>query len=254
MPKPTLPGYSHTPGKPMPGHDLIQLMAQHTDTIILSFSAGKDSIAAWLALKPHFKRIVPVYMYLVPGLEFIDHNIKYYEEVFETPIIQMPNPSLYRMLKARAFQPPERNLIIEEFGIQNFDNDDLFSLICEDQGLPPNTFVATGVRAADSPNRRSSINKHGPVTLSRTPPIFHPIWDWRKDQLIEVIRDSKVKLPIDYQWFGRSFDGIDLRFIYPLKQHAPADYARILEWFPLAELEIFRFEAAKRNRGAEYGN
>jgi hypothetical protein len=43
----------------------------------------------------------------------------------------------------------------------------------------------------------------------------------------------------EYEWFGRSFDGIDWRFLAPIKQHAPDDYARILDWFPLADLEVF---------------
>jgi hypothetical protein len=41
-------------------------------TCILSFSCGKDAIAAWLELKRYFDNIVPVYMNLVPGLEFVE--------------------------------------------------------------------------------------------------------------------------------------------------------------------------------------
>ena len=54
------------------------------------------------------------------------------------------------------------------------------------------------------------------------------------------LRPRGLKLPIDYKWFGRSFDGIDYRFISKLRLHSPEDYERILEWFPLADLDIFR--------------
>jgi hypothetical protein len=27
-----------------------------------------------------------------------------------------------------------------------------------------------------------------------------------------------------------------------MKKHLPRDYARLLEWFPLADLEVFRWE------------
>lgn len=47
-------------------------------------------------------------------------------------------------------------------------------------------------------------------------------------------------VPPDYQWFQRSFDGLDVRFLAKIRKHAPGDYARILEWFPLAELELHR--------------
>jgi hypothetical protein len=45
--------------------------------------------------------------------------------------------------------------------------------------------------------------------------------------------------------FGRSFDGLDLRFLVPLKKHRPKDYAKVLEWFPLADLEVFRWERSQ---------
>jgi hypothetical protein len=42
--------------------------------------------------------------------------------------------------------------------------------------------------------------------------------------------------------FGRSFDGIDLRFVVPLKERRPADYRRVLEWFPLVEAAVWKYE------------
>ena len=58
--------------------------------------------------------------------------------------------------------------------------------------------------------------------------------------MLACIEGAGVDLPVDYEWFGRSFDGIDYRFTKPLSEHAPDDFKRLLEWFPLAELEIFR--------------
>jgi 3'-phosphoadenosine 5'-phosphosulfate sulfotransferase (PAPS reductase)/FAD synthetase len=82
--------------------------------------------------------------------------------------------------------------------------------------------------------------KHGTISYNQLK--YHPIWDWKKRDLIDCFNKHKIKLPIDYKLFGRSFDGLDLRFLMPLKKHLPNDYKKILEWFPLAELEIFRYE------------
>jgi len=60
--------------------------------------------------------------------------------------------------------------------------------------------------------------------------------------LLDTIRAANIRLPVDYRWFGRTLDGLDYRFLAPLKAHAPRDYARVLEFFPLAELELFRME------------
>lgn len=239
-------------GLPLCGPDTIAALKERTDTILLSFSAGKDSIAAWLRLKDHFQ-IVPVYMYLVPNLSFVEDALRYYESVFDTHIIRMPSPRFYEMLGEMVFQPPQNCAVLEELGLPGFryTNDQVFQLVRDDWKLPKSAWCAVGVRAADSPNRRASINKYGSTREKRDPHVFYPIWDMKKDELIHTIRSAGVKLPIDYKLFARSYDGIDLRFLYPIREHFPEDYARILEFFPLAELEIKRYEYhLEHQRGA----
>lgn len=224
------------------GLDLIQEMQKRgSDTVLLSFSTGKDAIGTWLALQGHFK-IVPYYYYLVPGLRFIEESLAYYEDVFQTKIIRVPNPRLYEMLGNHVFQTPARSKVINTLNLEVFSHDVLAATIMEYLSLPENTFVASGVRAADSPNRMATIRKHGPFRETRSPTMVYPIWDWTKDHLVHEIRKSGIKLPVDYRLFGRSFDGIDLRFLWPLREHYPDDYQKILHWFPLAEAEIKRYE------------
>ena len=228
-------------GKPIPGHEVIQVMQDRTDTVMLAFSCGKDSIAAWLKIKDKFDRIIPYYMYLIPGLSFVDEALAYYEQVFNCHIMRVPHPSLYRMLNALVFQPPERCRMIEAAQLPDFDYDTVNELIRKELKLSKDVFVASGVRAADSPQRRSAINQYGPINWNRR--YFYPVWDMRKDELIDLLVHSGVKLPVDYDLFGRSFDGLDYRFIAPLREHRPKDYATILEWFPLIELELLRYGA-----------
>jgi hypothetical protein len=100
--------------------------------------------------------------------------------------------------------------------------------------------VADGVRAADSPMRRIAIKTHGSISLNLGR--YHPVWDWLKADLVACFKKHSVHLPEDYKLFGRTFDGLDLRFLLPLKKNRPGDYRKILEWFPLADLEVFRWE------------
>ena len=67
-----------------------------------------------------------------------------------------------------------------------------------------------------------------------------PIADWLKAEVMGIIDRYGVKLPIDYEIFGRSFDGIDYRFVEPMRRHLPDDYERLLEWFPLLVGEFIR--------------
>ena len=53
-------------GTPLSGMDVIRTIQDETDTVLMSFSRGKDSIAAWLTIRPYFKRIVPYHLWGVP--------------------------------------------------------------------------------------------------------------------------------------------------------------------------------------------
>ncbi|MCI6937495.1 MAG: hypothetical protein MR762_12800 [Clostridiales bacterium] len=222
--------------------ELCKQMAQECDTAILAFSTGKDSIAAWLQMRKYFKRIVPYYCYSVPGLEFVEKSLAYYEDFFETHIYRLPHRSLYRWLRGMVFQSPPHVTKVEALDLPGEEYDDAMigELVRELGHLPDGAYVGTGVRMADSPMRRVGLMTHGCINHSQKR--FYPVYDWKKADLLAAIDESGVKLPPDYRLFGRTFDGIDYRFLKPIKEHYPKDYEKILEWFPLAELEIMRRE------------
>ena len=45
------------------GDEVCKSVSAEHPAVMLAFSGGKDSIAAWLAMRPYFSRIVPVYYY-----------------------------------------------------------------------------------------------------------------------------------------------------------------------------------------------
>lgn len=224
------------------GAEVIAEMAERQRRTQIAFSCGKDSVAAWLAIRDSFEEVVPYYLYIVPGLEFVEESLLHYEQFFGRRIIRLPHPSLHRMLNNFVFQPPERCLVIEQAQLPMHSYEDIRQVVCETTGLPLDTYVADGVRAADSPMRRVAINTHGAISHAQKK--YHPVWDMVKADLIALFRRHAVKLPREYNWFGRSFDGLDLRFLAPIKKHAPRDYQRIIDWFPLADLEFYRWERA----------
>ena len=231
--------------RPETGEEVIQDIRSRTDSTLLAFSCGKDSIASYIAIRDHFDTIVPFYMYQIPGnLEFIEEALTYYEKKMGTHIVRMPHDSLYRMINNMVFQPPERQSKIKKLDFVEPSRDAASYAVAADNGLDPETvYTAIGVRANDSIQRRISIQKHGAINHKLRH--YYPIFDWTKQRLIDAIKDSGLKLPVDYRIFGRSFDGLDLRFLYPIKKHFPRDYEKILEWFPMAEVEIYRYEFNK---------
>jgi len=221
-----------------PSAELREQLAEQT--VLLSFSRGKDCLAAWLALRDAGARVIPYHLYLVPGLRFVEDSLAYYADWFgcDTPILNLPHPSLNRWLNNFVFQPPERCEQIEAAQLPEFSYAELNDLVRAHCKLPADAWILDGVRAADSPNRRMALKSYGPINQrARTQKI---VWDWRKHHVYGAIEDAGLDLPPDYAWFGRSFDGIDRRFLQPLQEGSPEDYQTILDWFPLADLELVR--------------
>jgi len=88
-----------------PSVDVRAELARQGRPVLLALSRGKDSLAAWLALRDSGVEVRPFHLYLVSGLEFVDESLAEYERFFRTPIPQLPHPSLYRWLNALMFQP-----------------------------------------------------------------------------------------------------------------------------------------------------
>ena len=213
-------------------------LAGENRPVLLAFSCGKDALAAWLALEDSGVQVMPAYLYYVPGLRFVEDSLDAFEQHFGRRIARYPHPSLWRWLNNLVFQSPERCAVIEAARMPTLTYEQTWELIREDLGLDADTWVADGVRAADSPARRVSIVNHG--AMKPTTRKVSVVWDWRKRHTFEAIEAAGVDLPPDYEWFGRSFDGLDYRFLEPLSRRAPADYERVLDWFPLADLELVR--------------
>lgn len=212
--------------------------------VLVAFSGGKDAIACTLALIEAGIEVHLAYLYGVPGrtpgraLDFVEDGLQYAEKKLGLRIGRFPHPSFYRQLNNFVFASPERVFEITEAALPTPSHEDIWNAIRDDFQLEQSTWVADGVRAADSPYRRASLSKHGVMKLSTRK--VSPIHDWVKAEWSAILERHAWKLPVDYEMFGRSFDGIDRRFLEPVKNRFPDDYARILEWFPLAELELLR--------------
>lgn len=226
-------------GQP-PSTEIRARLKAENRPVLVAMSLGKDAIATNLALRAEGIETVLAHLYLIPGMRFVEDTIKNLEDAFQQRIHQYPHPSLYRWINAFTYQAPERLAIIEAAELPNPTYEETWALIREDLGLAPDTWVADGVRAADSIVRRASLSRHGVMKPGNRK--VSPIADWLKREVMGCIKEAGIVLPIDYQWFGRSFDGLDYRFLKPLKENAPEDYERLLLWFPLADLQLLREE------------
>lgn len=228
---PSVGKFKHT------SNEVCALAKKASPKVLLAFSCGKDSIAAWLQLVDKGFDVLPAYQYYVPDLEFVEESLSYYEKFFSCKIIRVPHPLFYGMLETGAFQTHDRAKALEDAGVPTYTGHELRTYIKEDHGLE-DSYTAFGMRAADSVARYLMFKAHGGIFPKKLN--FYPVFDWKKDQVLDSFRRHKIKLPIDYKIFGRSFEGPRYLYLTAIRKHFPRDYKKILHWFPLAELELLR--------------
>lgn len=233
------------PGQP-PSTEIRARLKAENRPVLVAFSGGKDAIATNLALRDAGIETHLSYLLYIPGrelgrtLDFVEQSLADLEREFGQTIHRYPHPSLYRWLNAFMFQPPERIETIRAAAFPVPKYEEIWALIRQDLGLAPDTWLADGVRAADSIVRRTSFTTHGAMKEGSRK--VSPIFDWRKHEVLDRIAAAGIKLPVDYELFKRSFDGLDYRFLKPISEAFPRDYEQILEWFPLCELELTRHD------------
>ncbi len=227
------------------GDELIaEYKRRYGEKTLLAFSRGKDSIAVALALRDKID-IIPFYYDDIPGLEFIEESLDYYErKLFGRRILRMPHPQFYKQLRDNIYQPVRRAQVLASASLPHIDHADVVRMVKEQEGITGDILSATGVRALDNAIRFISIRKHGPIRHGAGN--WTPIWDWSKTRLMDEIETSGISLPADYTFLPRSLDGFSYLYIIPLREHYPRDYERILRWMPLLEAEIVRHDIHKR--------
>lgn len=233
-------------GLPVPSaqlFDIVRELQKGDNRVLLSFS-GKDSLAAWLYLHENGFEVIPYWCYMVPGLSFDVEMIEYYQDFFKTKIYRFLHPAAYHLLYGLCFQPPDLVSTILKMDLQKIDYAFLESRVIEYEGLRPDTFTAVGIRAADNMMRHRLVHQMGPLGLKHRR-YWWAAWDFKIDDVMEIIRRHGAKLPKSYAIWGATGDILHYRYLKILRDQAPADYEKVLQMYPLIDIEIFRYEGVQ---------
>lgn len=227
---------------PLPSDQLVPLVKAHAgDTLLLSFSMGKDSLAMWLYLREHFQ-IIPYFLYWLPGLSFQADALAYYEDFFGCHIRRLPHPLFYGWLANGLYMPPTQWAWLYAQNLWRFELSDVDDLLALNCGLD-RPYTALGFRKADNLDRYRLIKQLGAVApRDGKRRYYYAVWDWNVEQVAGIINRHKVKLPVDYQYWGRTIAALHYQYLAPMKQHCPDDFAKFLDWFPLIEADFYRWE------------
>jgi len=179
--------------------------ASDGSAVVLGFSGGKESVAAWLYLREFFDRVVPLHACVVPGLAFVEGTLQYYEAFFGSHIYRYVNPAYWRMRREGVFQSREQMRALRGYTFPRYEMNDLVDVVRRLEGVP-GAWVATGLTVNDSQSRRGQLlHSRGETPSSRG---WHPIWDWDRDRVLGAIEAAGLRLAPEYAWSPRSFNDL----------------------------------------------
>lgn len=215
------------------------IRAEGCDTAIVSFSRGKDSYAVVEKLRRYFGRVVLYHLDLLPEpLRIETEAIERWQSRGGEPVLRYTHPGTLKQLRALVYQPPSRIAAIQAADLPRDYTVDAIEADVRRRVGAPDAWVALGLRAADSIQRRTHFKTHGAVLPG--PRAFYPVFDYTIDDVDAAVRRLGIPLPNDYNLFGRSLDAISHDFLAPLRAAYPDDYERVIRWFPLAEAGVHR--------------
>lgn len=208
----------------------IKTHSTMVNEVNVAFSGGKDSIVTLDLCKKYFDNVKPFFMQIVPGLEFQETTLRKYEKYYDVEILRVPHPELSAFMRYGTFR--EYDLSVPEIEMR-----DVYSYVRSQTGIP---WIAAGERINDSLVRRAMIKHSGTVDFKRFR--MYPLAYWDKYQVVAYIKNKKLMLPRESMELGFSFSSLSGKELATIKQVFPEDYKRILEFFPLADVSVYRYE------------
>ena len=217
---------------------LITEFAKKTDSVIVYFSCGKDSIVLLDLCHKYFKNLSVWFFYLVKDLSFQENYLQFVERKYNIKINRIPHFQLSSMIKNYVYRPVDNC----SKKIQVIKPNDIDLYIRQQAGFE---YITSGEKGYDSIPRRAMLKKcHG---IDEKRKRMFPLTVWNDKAIWEYIKKNKLPIPADYRLFGHSFGRLWVEELTAIKNNYPNDYSKILEVFPYAESAIKRAEFAKSN-------
>lgn len=137
----------------------VKSFLESQERVTLGFSTGKDSLACAILLKNMEIDFIPFLIYHIPDLDFVEKNLKMYEDKLQKKIIKLPHPMLYDYLRHQDFMQPKMIEYLFKIDIPHLDFNDLIGCYLESINLKQDLYDVVGQRADESFNRRMVFKK-----------------------------------------------------------------------------------------------
>ena len=166
----------------------------------------------------------------MPDLEFQEKMLRRYEDRYDTEIIRIPHFECSNFLKYGSFTMADWNVDIVSIN-------DTYEYLRQLTGIH---WISAGERCADSIVRNAMIKKSGSIDYQRGR--FYPLAYWKKNEVIQYIKQKKLYLSKEQKEIGFSFRSLAGNELEVIKRLYPDDYEKIKKVYPFCEAGVKRFE------------
>lgn len=207
--------------------------------VILSFSRGIDSAAAWIVLRD-VCTVKPVYFQRYPELlAFEAEDIARFENHFQTEIAIVLDPNAAALLYSWIWQDIDGRSAIEPDArtLRNYARTDYDTLI---RAVAGDLYIAKGLSIFDSPQRRAHLRQTGMLYEPRR--LIYPVAHMTRNERRRLVEKAGAPLATEYEILTHTCDTMLVDHLDYIRAHQPEDFARLKFWYPFLEAEIKRYE------------
>lgn len=208
--------------------DPVKVQSTISDSVLVGFSGGKDSAACLDLCFRYFKNVKPYFMYLVPGLEFQERTLAYYEDRYKTEFLRVPHFMLSDFLRYGTYRMPDLD-------VPMIKTVELYNYLREKSGI---YWIAAGERISDSIIRRAMIKESSSIDVKRGR--FYPLAYWNINHVRSYNKQRRLPLSLENKAMGHSFRSLMYEDLKDIKKFFPNDYDKIKSMFPLVDVELKR--------------
>lgn len=210
----------------------IGVAATITDSVIVMFSGGKDSVCTLDLCSRYFKTVQPVFMQLGPVLSFQRAMLSWAEDKYGRQVLILPHPMLAEWLRYGLFRADP------DFAVPMISFLDVYTYARIQSGI---WWIAAGERIADSIVRRAMIKGDGGSVNAKRGRFF-PVAEWSKADVLAYIKQRRLKVAPESAILGFSFRSLMPADMAAIKAYYPHDYDHLKEWFPFLDVSVAKHE------------
>ena len=228
--------------------EIIKYAREQTDEIILFHSAnGKDSIVLLDLLTKYFKKVVPVYMYIVPNLDFANKYIAWSQRKYGVQFIQTPHFAVYSYIRTGFM------------GMKQDKNQRLHTLSDIDKYVKEKTGIqwsCYGMKQNDSLNRRLMLRTYEKEGICLQTKKIYPLTHWSNKDCINYIKGHDL-MQNELTLYGARGQSTgmavnNLPYLLFSRENYPNDYKRIIEVYPLAESLVKDYDEELKKEALDF--